>query len=119
MQPARSALRRVGGGDEFSANEEMLARYFPGGRLDAARAQRAAPGGPDGLAELLLPSRERALALNKAYWLLVRGQRYKQGRMPVLAPAQQVHAEIRNGNTELRAQGRVYSDGRLWLDWSD
>lgn len=112
-------LRRVGGGDEFRANGEMLARYFPGGKLDADRVQRAAPGGPDGLAELLLPSRERAIALNKAYWGLVRGQRYKQGRMPMLAPAQQVHAEIRNGDTGLRAKGRVYSDGRLWLNWSD
>ncbi|MDP3858611.1 MAG: hypothetical protein Q8Q73_12705, partial [Stagnimonas sp.] len=111
-------LRRVGGGDEFRANEEMLARYFPGGRLDAARVQRAAPGGPDDLGRLLLPSPARALALNKAYWLLVRGQRYKQGRMPVLAPARQVHAEIHNGDTGLRAEGRVYSDGRLWLDWS-
>ena len=110
-------LRRVGGGDEFRANAEMLERYFPKGRLDVARVQRAAPGGGDRLAELLLPSRERALALNKAYWLLVRGQRYKQGRMPVLAPATQVHAEIDNGDTGLRAQGRVYSDGRLWLDW--
>lgn len=110
-------FQRVGGGDEFRANTEMQARFFPKGTLDEARVRRAAPGGVDDLASVLLPSRERALALNKAYWLLVRDQRFSEGRWPVLAPAKNVFTEIRNGDTALRAQQRVYSDGRLWLDW--
>lgn len=104
-------LRRVGGGDEFRANDEMLKRWFKRGAVDAERVRRAT------LPELLLPSRERALALNKAYRRLVLGQRYKQGRAPLLAPAKNVFAEIRNGDTALRPRGLVYSDGRLWLDW--
>lgn len=112
-------FRRVGGGDEFRANTEVLEKFFPDGVLDEATVRRAAVGGPDDLRLLLLPSAERADALNKAYWRLVRGQRYKQGRMPVLAPASKVFEHIDNGDTELRARHRIYSDGRLWLDWPD
>ena len=89
----------------------MLTRWFKRGAVDAERVRRAT------LPELLLPSRERALALNKAYRRLVLGQRYKQGRAPLLAPAKNVFADLRNGDTALRAKGLVYSDGRLWLDW--
>ena len=35
-------FRRVGAGDELRANDELLARYFPGGRLDAAGHVRVA-----------------------------------------------------------------------------
>ncbi len=112
-------FRRVGGGDEFRANAEILQRFFPRGRLDEAAVRRASVGGDADLRSLLLPSRERALALNKAYWLLVRDQRFKDGRMPVLSPARNVLERVENGDTGLRAKDRVYSDGRLWLDWPD
>lgn len=112
-------FKRVGGGDEFRANAEMLRRFFPKGQLDEAEVRRAGIGGDRDLRYLLLPSLERALALNKAYWQLVRQQRFKQGRMPVLAPANNVFEHIKNGDTALRAKNRVYSDGRLWLDWPD
>ena len=112
-------LQRVGGGDEFRGNTEMLQRFFPKGRLNQAEVRRAGIGGDRDLRHLLLPSRERALALNKAYWQLVRQQRFKQGRMPLLAPADNVLKQIKNGDTGLRAKNQVYSDGRLWLDWPE
>lgn len=112
-------FKRVGGGDEFRGNAEILKRFFPKGRLDEASVRRAAVGGDADLRHLLLPSAERAMALNKAYWLLVRDQRFKQGRMPVLAPARNVLQQVENGDTGLRAKNRIYSDGRLWLDWPD
>jgi len=112
-------FKRVGGGDEFRGNTEILRRFFPKGRLDEASVRRASVGGDADLRHLLLPSTERAMALNKAYWLLVRGQRFKQGRMPVLAPATHVLQTVKNGDTELRARQRIYSDGRLWLDWPE
>jgi len=112
-------FRRVGGGDEFRGNAEILKRFFPKGKLDEASVRRAATGGDADLQHLLLPSAERAMALNKAYWLLVRQQRYKEGRMPVLAPAHNVLQSVQNGDTELRAKHLVYSDGRLWLDWPE
>jgi hypothetical protein len=110
-------FERVGGGDEFRANGEILSRFFAGGSLQAAEVRRAAPGGDRDLAWLLTPSRERALALDKAIMARVALQHYEHGRDVVLAPAVNVHRSIVNGDTELKASGRTYTDGRLWLDW--
>lgn len=107
-------LRRVQGGDEIRANGEMLARFFPKGTLDEARVRAA-----HDLRDLIVPSRERALALDKAYMTLVREQRFAQGRDAVLAPAANVHQHIENEDTALKKQGAVYRDGRLWLQWPD
>ena len=75
-------LFRNRAGDEFRANGEALRRYFPAGKADenavAALAQRIGP--------LTDPSPGRALALNKAYRLIVEEQSYDKGRVPVLAP---------------------------------
>ena len=110
-------MRRVGAGDELRANAEMLARFFPGGALDEAAVRRASQGGDRDLAWLLAPSRERALALNKAYWLVVREQSFVRGRDAVLRPMEDVHAKIEGEATELAAAGTVYHDGRLQLAW--
>jgi hypothetical protein len=110
-------MQRVGGGDELRANEEMLARFFPGDVLDEAEVRRAAAGGDQDLAWLLAPSRGRALALNKAYWLVVREQSFVRGRDAVLAPMENVHAKISGEATELAAAGALYRDGRLQLAW--
>lgn len=108
-------LRRVRAGDEFRANTEMLARFFPRGMLDLAAVQRAST---PGIAALISPSRARALALAKAYTVTVQEQSYTQGRDVVLEPAQNVHRQLANTDTPLKASSRVYQDGRLWLDWN-
>ena len=111
-------FRRVGAGDEFRANTEMLSRFFPGGALDEATVRRAAPGGPDDLTRLLLPSRERALALDKAYMSLVSEQRFERGRDAVISPPANVHQHIdKDSDTGLKAGVGVFNDGRLWLQW--
>ncbi|MDB5977599.1 MAG: hypothetical protein JWR07_4359 [Nevskia sp.] len=110
-------LRRVGGGDEFRANTEMLERFFSGGKLDTAKVRRAAPGGKGDIRDLITPSRRRALQLDKAYMLIVREQSFVHGRDALLAPAVNVHAQLDNNDTALKASGRTYRDGRLWLDW--
>ncbi len=110
-------LRRVGAGDELRGNDEMLARFFPAGGLAEMEVRRAAPGGEKDLAFLLLPSRGRALALDKAYRVLVQGQRFDLGRDAVVNPAKNVHRQITNGSTELAKGNRTYRDGRLRLDW--
>lgn len=112
-------MRRVGGGDELRANAEMLARFFPGGALDEPAVRRAAPGGDRDLAWLLAPSRARALALDKAYWLIVRDQSFTRGRDATLAPAAHVHRQIGGDDTELAAADAVYLDGRLHLAWPE
>lgn len=110
-------FERVQGGDELRANAEVLERFFPGGRLDRAQVLRAAKGGDRDIAFLLTPSRERAILLNKAYMTLVREQSFDLGRDALPAPPANVHRQIENGSTDLGRTGRVYRDGRLWLDW--
>ncbi len=110
-------FRRVGGGDEFRANQEILARFFEDGKVKEALVRQAAPGGHKDIAWLLTPSRERALALNKAYRALVSEQRFEKGRDAVAAPTEKVHKNIVNGSTDLGRSGRVFNDGRIWLDW--
>lgn len=112
-------LRRVGAGDEYRANDEMRARLFPGGVLDEAAARRAAPGGDQDLSALIAPSRGRALALDKAYWLVVREQSYARGRDAVLAPMENVHRRIGATATELAAAGALHRDGALQLAWPE
>lgn len=110
-------FERVGGADEIRANDEMLARFFPGGVVDEAAVRRAAVGGDRDLAWLLAPSRERALALNKAYLAIVREQSFTRGRDAVLEPAERVHERIENGSTDLEKTGKVFNDGHLHLVW--
>jgi len=106
-------FRRVKGGDEFRANDEIIRRWFRDGEPDAAAVLAAKD-----MAEVLFPSRARALALNKAYRLIVREQSYIFGRDAMLSPALNVHPKIaENGQTELGKTHQTYSDGRLWMDW--
>ncbi|MGV6807054.1 MAG: hypothetical protein ACWA5K_04030, partial [bacterium] len=52
-------LQRVGGGDEFRQNQEMLQRWFDSeGNVDASKLAAK------DVYQLITPSRERALALN-------------------------------------------------------
>lgn len=110
-------MQRVKGGDEFRTNDEMLQRFFRDGQLQEPEVRKAANGGEQDLAWLLTPSRERALALSKAYLLLVRKQQFELGRDALLAPPKNVHAKIANGETELAAAERTFTDGCLWLEW--
>lgn len=110
-------FRRVTGGDEFRANDEILERFFPNGKLDETGVRRAAKGGDQDLRFLVAPSRERAILLTKAYMALVREQTYHLGRDTMIAPPGNVFPEVLNGDTELGVAMRVFPDGRLWLDW--
>lgn len=105
-------LRRAGGGDDFRANDEMLARFFPGGALDE-QAVRSAPD----MAALVMPSRARALLLDKAYLALVRTQRFDLGRDPIVTPPARARARIPEERTGLDEAKRTYPDGRLHLAW--
>ncbi|MCA9650241.1 MAG: hypothetical protein KC501_10055, partial [Myxococcales bacterium] len=111
-------LRRVGAGDELRANTEMLERFFAEGRLDEEEVRRAAPGGDRSLPFLVAPSRERALALDKATMVLVGEQSFERGRDPMLAPALDVHRTIEEASTGLAEAGRTYRDGTLRLRWA-
>jgi len=111
---ALAYMKRAGRADDFGANSEMDARFFGGGAVDAVAVRRAAPGGDRDLAWLLSPSRERALRLDKAYLVLVRGQRFAQGRDAFAEPPQLLHRAVREGQ---KAAERTWNDGRLHLGW--
>lgn len=108
-------FERVGGGDEFRANAEALHRFFPGGQLERA----AVEGKEQDITQLILPSRARALDLDRAYRALVRSQRFDRGRDALLGRVRNVHQEIVNGSTELGTTGRVFDDGQLRLSWHE
>lgn len=112
-------FERVGGGDEFRENQEILERFFPHGEADEAAVRRAAEGGDKDLAWLLLPSRGRALDLNRAYVALVREQRFDRGRDTVLRPVTHVLAKVEDESAGLAEAGKVYRDGRLRLNWAE
>lgn len=105
-------LERVGGGDEFRQNTEMLERWFNAdGSLDHDKVRQA-----ENIYQLITPSRERALALNKAYRAIVEEQSYIFGRDAVLKPATNVFQVVDKEVEPLRAEHRFQWDIRL--DWS-
>jgi hypothetical protein len=109
---------RVRGADEFRANEEALERFFVDGEVNETEVRRAAPGGELDIRHLVVPSRERAIALNKAYMALVKEQDFELGRDPVPEPATRVFERIEgNGTTALGDAGLLFDDGRIWLEW--
>lgn len=86
-------LEQNGAGDEFRQNSEVLARFFEAGKLRAdmkARLERD-------VSQVLLPSPERALALDKAYQALVKRQSFRLGREIVLDGAKNVQRTVDEG----------------------
>ncbi|MEO1903802.1 MAG: hypothetical protein ABGX87_18795 [Alcanivorax sp.] len=107
-------LSLVGGGNEFRENDEMRARWFhDDGRLDRERLEGA------DVYDLITPSRDRALALNKAYKLIVEEQSFLYGRDATLAPAENVYRHINPEEiTPLRPEKRIDAYD-IRLDWSE
>ncbi|ARE39707.1 hypothetical protein RGUI_1566 [Rhodovulum sp. P5] len=82
-------LERVGGGDEFRANKEMISRWFaPDGTVAHDRMAGKT------VYDLLAPSVGRALTLNKAYRVIVAEQSFLFGRDATVTPLTSVHAYI-------------------------
>ncbi len=67
--------------------------------------------------ELLAPSPERALALNKAYKTIVEDQDFVFGRDATIRPPQNVYESIDNSSTPTLPEDRTYT-WNILLDWS-
>lgn len=105
-------LARVGGGSEFRNNEEMMARWFrPDGTPDPEKLATAKD-----VYDLITPSPERAIALNKAYRTIVEDQDYIYGKDAVLEPPTNVYDRIDNEDTPTLPAERVYK-WNILLDW--
>jgi hypothetical protein len=105
-------FQRVGGGDEFRQNKEMLQRWFnKDGSVNAQKVTRT-----NSLYDLIVPSAERALKLNKAYLSIVREQSYIFGRDANLTSATNVLQDVDESQAPLAPEHRYVWDMRL--DWS-
>lgn len=105
-------FERIGGGDEFRSNAEMLTRWFNEGTVDAD-----AVAGATDVYELITPSRERALRLNKAYRTIVADQDYIFGRDARLEPPANVYEHIDN-ETAPTLPAESFHAWDIRLDWS-
>ena len=104
---------RVGGGSEFRNNDEMLRRWFTNGRLDRVRLSEARD-----VYDLITPSRERALALNKAYRCIVEDQDFLYGKDVVITPPENVYDKVDNDETPTLPESRVFRYD-IVLDWPE
>lgn len=102
-------FQRVGGGDEFRQNQEMLHKWFNQDGTVATQKVEAV----DNLYELIMPSPQRALALNKAYLSIVKEQSYIFGRDATLSKAKNVLAEVDDSQAPLQQDFRYKWDIRL------
>jgi hypothetical protein len=107
-------LERAGGGGEFRSNPEMQARWFgPDGRVDRERLAAARD-----VYDLITPSRERALTLNKAYRVIVEDQDFIFGRDATVMPPENVYETIDN-DTAPTLPDRFTYRWDLRLAWPD
>lgn len=106
-------LQRAGGGSEFRENPEMLARWFTqNGAVDEAKVKAA------DVYQLITPSKERALKLNKAYTHIVRHQSYIHGRDATWTPVKNVFHRIDESEPPLAQAYRFY-DWDIRLNWQN
>ena len=76
-------LEQVGGGDDFRTNTEVERTFFDeGGKLKPGMVRALAKD----ISVLVVPSPERALALDRGYLALVKAQSFDKGRDVVLGP---------------------------------
>ena len=82
-------LKIVGGGNEFRENDEIIEKWFNGdGSVNEAKVLAA------DVYDLITPSPERALTLNKAYMTIVQDQDFIYGRDASVTPAVNVYESI-------------------------
>lgn len=104
-------FQRVGGGDEFRQNQEMLMRWFnQDGSVNKAKVQQA-----KNLYELITPSKQRALKLNKAYLTIVKEQSYLFGRDATINKATNVLEIVDESQAPLQSDSRYVWD--MQLNW--
>lgn len=105
-------FRRAGGGDEFRSNPEVLQRFFD----DKGEVIADKVAGLD-VYELIVPSEERALQLNKAYRVIVEEQSFMFGRDATWHPPKNVYDAVSNVDSPTLEDSRIF-DWDIRLDWS-
>jgi hypothetical protein len=97
-------LKIVGGGNEFRENDEIIEKWFnEDGGVNEERVLAA------DVYELITPSPERALTLNKAYMAIVRDQDFIHGRDANVTPAKNVYETVDPDNAPVLPTERQYN----------
>lgn len=103
---------RIGGGDEFRGNAEMMRRWFNAdGTVNYDKI-----GSAKDVYDLITPSKERALLLDKAYRVIVEDQDFIFGRDATVQPLVNVYDKIDNGKSPTLPESLVYK-WDIRLDW--
>ena len=106
-------FERVGGGGEFRSNPEMLQRWFnPDGTVNQEKDSQA-----NDVYDLITPSKQRALMLNKAYRVIVEDQDFIFGRDATVTPPKNVYHRVDNDTAPTLPTSRTFK-WNLRLDWS-
>ena len=104
-------LKVVGGGNEFRENDEIIEKWFDGnGNVDEAKVLAA------DVYELITPSPERALILNKAYMTIVQDQDFIYGRDASVTPAVNVYDSIDPDSAPVLPEAHRHT-WDIRLDW--
>ena len=105
-------LERTGGGSEFRDNPEMQARWF---HRDGRPNSDAIANAKD-VYDLIAPSVERALTLDKAYKAIVEEQSYLFGRDPTSTTPRHVYRSIDSDTAPTLSEDKRFS-WDIRLDW--
>ncbi|MCG8668137.1 MAG: hypothetical protein MI867_01895 [Pseudomonadales bacterium] len=107
-------LERVGGGGEFRSNPEMQQRWFDksGTTVDLNKISKAKD-----VYDLIAPSVERALELNKAYKVIVDEQDFIYGRDATVTPPENVLKEVDMATAPTLPPEKFFK-WDIRLDWS-
>lgn len=103
---------RVGGGTEFRSNPELQSRFY---HADGSLNTVAIASARD-LYDVLAPSRDRALTLNKAYKAIVEQQDFIFGRDASVTPPPRVLTQVDNETSPTLPPERQF-DWNILLDW--
>ena len=103
-------LKRVGGGSEFRIQNDIYTRFYDNNELNETKVKNAV-----NIYELITPSRDNALVMNKAYKVLVQSQDFVHGREGNAKPMINVHKKI-NDSTHVLPSEKVYK-WDMRLDW--
>ena len=106
-------LARVGGGGEFRSNPEMFDRWF---NPDKTVNEDALASAAD-VYDLITPSVERALELNKAYRVIVEQQSFMYGRDATVVPPPNVYEFVDNETAPV-LPADLFFQWDIRLDWS-
>jgi hypothetical protein len=104
-------FKRVGGGSEFRAKNDIHDKYYDNGELNETKVLSAAS-----IYELITPSRANALKMNKGYKVLVESQDFVHGREGNGEPVANVYREVTDETPRLPEEKEFSWDMRL--DWT-